>query len=468
MKKNQKLSKRLIITSLLTIFIISAFIGTVFLTINNLSCSTQIEFDSSKIYSIINCNSQKALDVKDASLESGAAIQQWEYDNTNWKHWKIRKTSDGNYTISSNNSHLTLGIKNKYYYRSQKVIQTEDNQSNYQKWKLESIDNNTFKIISCANNRVLSIPNSSTQNGIEVKLLKYSNIDSQKWIISEVGSKSTSIIPTKIVTTNPPKTSIKTTQITTATNNNPTPSSTKPVDKTGLNVPDNWKLIINENFDGSGLNKNIWRPGLPYDGVDHLNDELEHYNEKNVLINNGLCTLQATKDSNGTIYSGCITSNIGYKYGHTEARIKLPKGKGFWPAYWLTSSDGRWPPEWDIFEVVNTKNEIYGYTHPVKGGKCNFIDGKAGSDCIYTLSEGAPNIYDDFVVYGLTWTEKDVYWFVNGIQTEHFSVDSTSGSNDHFWIMLNLAVGGQWPGNPDNTTPWPGNMQIDYIKLWQP
>jgi beta-glucanase (GH16 family) len=236
----------------------------------------------------------------------------------------------------------------------------------------------------------------------------------------------------------------------------------------GLNVPAGWNQVFSEDFNGTSLNTDLWRPGLPYPDVDHLNDELEHYRTDNIKVADGICTLQATKDGSGNIYSGCITTKIGYQYGHTEARIRFPKGKGFWPAYWTTSSEGRWPPEWDILEVINTNNDIYGYIHPLKGGKWTFEGGAAGSDCLYTSVEGAPNIYDQFVIFGFTWTATDLYWYVNGVMTEHFSVNSAAGSNDRFWILLNLAVGGKWPGNPDETTPWPGNMQIDYVRLWQP
>jgi beta-glucanase (GH16 family) len=225
--------------------------------------------------------------------------------------------------------------------------------------------------------------------------------------------------------------------------------------KGDLNVPADWIQVFSEDFNGTSLNTDLWTPGLPYPNVDHLNDELEHYRAGNILISNGICTLTATKDENGNIYSGCITTKVGYKFGHTEARIKLPKGKGYWPAYWTTSSDGRWPPEWDILEVVNMNNDIYGYPHPLRGGQCTFVEGAAGKDCLYTSVEGAPNIYDQYVIFGFTWTSTDLYWYVNGVMTEHFRVSPTAGSNDHFWILLNLAVGGKWPGNPDETTPWP-------------
>lgn len=236
----------------------------------------------------------------------------------------------------------------------------------------------------------------------------------------------------------------------------------------GLNVPEGWTQVFIEDFNGTSLDTDLWIPGLPYPKVDHLNDELEHYRADNVIVSNGICVLQATKDRNGNIHSGCITTKSGYKYGHVEARIKLPKGNGFWPAFWTTSSDGRWPPEWDILEVVSMNNEIYSYLHPLRGSKCTFVSGAAGKDCLYTTIEGAPNIYDDYVIYGFTWTSTDLKWYVNGIMTQHYFVNTTAGSNDHFWILLNLAVGGKWPGNPDETTSWPGEMKIDYVKLWRP
>ena len=121
---------------------------------------------------------------------------------------------------------------------------------------------------------------------------------------------------------------------------------------------------------------------------------------------------------------------------------------GFWPAFWLTSS-ARWPPEWDIFEIVN--GVIFGYTHPA-GGICAFVDGAAGGDATYTI----PDVYDTYHVYGFKWTSSDLYWYVDGVTTEHYAV-SGAGEGDPFWLNLSLQVGGDWPGDPDGTTPLPSS-----------
>src|SRR6201999_2247751 len=140
-----------------------------------------------------------------------------------------------------------------------------------------------------------------------------------------------------------------------------------------------------------------------------------------VSLANGVVTFTAnrsTGNTNGQPYSsGSITTNRTFTYGYFEARVRVPSGKGFWPAYWLTSST-RWPPEWDIFEIID--GNIFGYTHPVSGGKCSFVDGAAGSDSTYTISK----VYDVFHVYGFEWTATDIYWYVDGTMTEHYAIDS--------------------------------------------
>ena len=248
----------------------------------------------------------------------------------------------------------------------------------------------------------------------------------------------------------------------------PTPTATP--GGSGLNVPPGWNLVFNDDFNSAPTTSNYYL-GLPYAGVDHLNDELECYQAGQISASGGILTLQAKQGSCGnaqTYPSGAITTKATFQHGYFEARIKMPQGKGFWPAFWLTSADGRWPPEWDILEVVSTAGEIYEYPHPVSGGTCSWQSGAAGSDSIYTSGEGAPNVFSQYNVFGLLVTTSEVTWYVNGVTTAHYHVNSAAGSDDHFWVLLNLAVGGNWPGNPDGTTPWPGNMLVDYLKIWQP
>jgi beta-glucanase (GH16 family) len=248
--------------------------------------------------------------------------------------------------------------------------------------------------------------------------------------------------------------------------------------KTGLHIPAGYHLVFSDDFSGNNLDRDKWADHL-YCYTDHLNDELERYRPYGILVGDGVCILQAKPaelpDVSATLYSsGIITTRTPFGHGYFEVRIKLPPGKGFWPAFWLTSAEDRWPPEWDIFEVIDGK--IHGYPHPVSdpAAKCEWVEGAAADDkvfglnVVYTRDLGAPDMYGGFVTYGFLYTPTDVVWYVNDVMTEHYRINEAAGSNDRMWVILCLAVGGKWPGSPDARTPWPGNMLVDYVKIWQP
>lgn len=231
-------------------------------------------------------------------------------------------------------------------------------------------------------------------------------------------------------------------------------------------VPAGYHLAFSDEFSGTTLDTGKWNTLAPW-GVQYYSDshQKQAFIPEAVSVSNGLVTFTAqpsTGNTNGQPYaSGSITTNGTFTHGYFEARVRVPAGKGFWPAYWVTSST-RWPPEWDIFEIID--GLIYGYTHPVSGGVCSFVDGAAGNDSTYTIN----NVYDVFHVYGFNWTATDLYWYVDGVMTEHYVVDAAAGANDPFWLNLSLQVGGDWPGDPDASTPFPSHMDVDYVRVYQP
>jgi beta-glucanase (GH16 family) len=230
-------------------------------------------------------------------------------------------------------------------------------------------------------------------------------------------------------------------------------------------VPTGYTLKFSDEFDGTTLDTGKWNTLAPF-GVQFFSDshQKQAFIPDAVSLNGGILTFTANHSSgntNGQPYSsGSITTNGTFTYGYFETRARVPSGKGYWPAYWLTSSS-RWPPEWDIFEIID--NVIYGYTHPVSGGKCTYVEGAAGSDSTYMIS----NLYNTWHIYGFKWTASDIYWYVDGVMTEHYAVDAAAGANDPFWLNISLQVGGDWPGDPDGSTPFPGHMDVDYMRVYQ-
>lgn len=237
------------------------------------------------------------------------------------------------------------------------------------------------------------------------------------------------------------------------------------------------KLIFEDNFSLDKLDLTKWS----YDTGGHGfgNKEWQYYTdrEKNVFIDNNQLVLKAYKEqfqncfyTSGKIYT---KNKFSFKYGRIEVKAKLPFGKGIWPAIWMMPEDNKdgWPigGEIDIMELIGDKtNKIYGTIH-------------YGIPHIYSggtkiLNEGS--FSDDFNVFGVIWDEYSIRWSLNGevyhSETKWFAknrqgkvIPYPAPFNQKFYLILNLAVGGKWPGYPDETTIFPQEFRIDYVRVYQ-
>ena len=211
------------------------------------------------------------------------------------------------------------------------------------------------------------------------------------------------------------------------------------------------------------------------------NNELEYYtpgNANTALDGQGHLVITAKKENpnnyqcwNGPCQytSGKITTagKFTQKYGHVEARIKIPKGQGIWPAFWMLGDDiasNPWPNcgEIDIMENVGKEpNIVHGSAHGPGYSGGNPLTGT------YTLPSG--NFSDDFHTFAVDWAPDSIKWSVDGqVYETHTSADTNGNAwaFDHpFYIILNVAVGGDWPGSPDGSTRFPQQMVVDYIHV---
>jgi beta-glucanase (GH16 family) len=238
----------------------------------------------------------------------------------------------------------------------------------------------------------------------------------------------------------------------------------------------NWQLVWSDEFNGSSIDTNHWK----FETGNHNgwgNRELEYYTERpdNVYASNGVLHIVARKEStNGFAYTSARINGHGLfskKYGRFEFRAKAPKGKGYWPALWLmpeNSPYGHWPDCGEIDVMENRGN----YPAVVQGTihYANANGGHLQSTAIFTFpkDDGA----DNFHTYLLEWTTNSISWSVDG----HLYESQTNWSTAHapypapfdqpFYIIMNLAVGGIYGGNPDSGTVFPGEMQVDYIRVY--
>jgi beta-glucanase (GH16 family) len=159
------------------------------------------------------------------------------------------------------------------------------------------------------------------------------------------------------------------------------------------------------------------------------------------------------------------------KYGRFEARIKIPRGQGMWAAWWMLGNDidtVGWATcgEIDVMENIGREPNIVHAT--VHGPNYNGANGIGGP---FSLANNQA-FADDFHIYSTEWSENLLRFYVDGTLYKTITPsDIPQGSRwvyDHpFFMILNLAIGGAWGGNPDNTTPFPGEMKIDYVRVYK-
>ncbi|MFZ5948562.1 MAG: family 16 glycosylhydrolase [Stygiobacter sp.] len=231
----------------------------------------------------------------------------------------------------------------------------------------------------------------------------------------------------------------------------------------------NWKLVWSDEFDGTSINSSYWtfETGTGTNGWG--NNELQYYTNRseNAKIENGMLVITARQESYaGRNYTSARMKTQGkksFKYGKIEARMKLPVGKGSWPAFWMLGDNITfvgWPKcgEIDIIEHVNSDQAVYGTIHYDDNGH---------------VSKGGNTSTDvtQFHVYSIEWDSNTIKWFVDGRQYYFVyivnGVNSTEEFHNPFFIILNLAIGGNWPGNPDGSMQFPISMYVDYVRVYE-
>lgn len=236
-------------------------------------------------------------------------------------------------------------------------------------------------------------------------------------------------------------------------------------------------LIWREEFIHSGgPDQSKWNYEIGNGSNGWGNNELQYYtdSDENSYVDNGMLTITAREEPvSGFNYSSArlTTQNkFDFRFGRIEARIKLPYGQGLWPAFWMLGANFNqvgWPQcgEIDIMEMVggvnrdNTCHTTIHWWDETQGARANYGES-------YTLPSGI--FADDFHVFGVEWDEQTIRGYVDG--NEYYVVDLTpsefSEFKKNFFIILNVAVGGEWPGEPDETTVFPQTMQVDWVRVY--
>lgn len=247
----------------------------------------------------------------------------------------------------------------------------------------------------------------------------------------------------------------------------PTGGFTSPTSYAGYN------LAWSDEFDGTVLNPAFWT--FEGGGGGWGNNELQHYREDNTSMVNGNLIITAKKQSFGS--SDYTSSRIvtkgkkTFKFGRIDIRAALPGGQGLWPALWMLGSNidaVSWPScgEIDIMELTgNLPNRVVSTVH----FGANTSQHQYVSQSKYLV--GNANFQDEFHVFSINWEADKIEFLVDNELFHTITPASLNGAaypfNKPFFFVFNVAVGGNFPGNPDNSTQWPQSMIVDYVRVFQ-
>lgn len=227
----------------------------------------------------------------------------------------------------------------------------------------------------------------------------------------------------------------------------------------------NYKLVWADEFDGNAVDTTAWN--FETGGHGWGNHEQEYYQPANATVSDGnLIITGKEEDVQNSHYTSSRMTTKGkheFLYGKIEARIKIPVGQGFWPAFWMLGANIDtidWPAcgEVDIMEHINTDSLLYGTLHWDNNGHV-----QNGDTLIYTPS--------DYHVYAVEWDSASIQWYLDGKQFHEVnilnSINSTGEFHKPFYLLLNFALGGDWPGQTIDNSKLPAKMFVDYVRVYK-
>ncbi|MFT3775755.1 MAG: family 16 glycosylhydrolase [Minicystis sp.] len=392
-------------------------------------------------------HSGKCVDVSAAGTANGTRVQQWTCNGTVAQVWRFKAVDNGIYEIENPHAGKALDVRD---------VRT-DNGAPLQIWQFGNGANQHFLLDSKGNGeyvirarhswRVLDVDAWSTADGATI----------QQWDEHGGGNQRFRLIKQGGGGGNP--------------NPNPTPSG--------------WHLVWSDEFngpDGSAVDGSKWKHDIGGGGWG--NGELEYYTDgtENARLEGGNLVITATPagaSKYGCWYGACQYSSarlltagkFDVTYGRVEARIQIPRGQGIWPAFWMLGNNiGNvgWPScgEIDIMENIGKEpSTVHGSLHGPGYSGGNPLTG-------WTSLPGGAKLADGFHTYAVEWDPGVVRFYLdNTLYETRTSGDVPGGAKwvyDHpFFLILNVAVGGGWPGSPDGSTSFPQQMKVDYVRVYK-
>jgi len=452
-------------------------------------------------YVLTNVNSSRCVDVAAASLNDGANIQQWGCNGSGAQQYHFYPLTAagrgtlpvGQYTISSNHSHLCVDIQGGSTAAGAPAVQAACGSAQTQKFDVLPEQGGAYRFSNAQTHQSLDIAGVSTASGALLTQWTDTAGDNQRFTVNatpdgyQVVARHSGKCLDVADWSTAPGGKLQQWDCTGTQANQRWAFSAGSGDTTTPNQPPTqppagWRLVWQDEFNGSTIDGTKW--GFEVNGGGGGNNELQYYTARaeNASVANGVLSIKALKERFCST-DGCRdytsarlrTLNKGdWLYGRIEARIKLPGGQGLWPAFWMLPSDsvyGGWAAsgEIDIMEAVNAGaaggNTVYGTLHYGGSWPNNTNSGKPFVP--------ASSILNDFHVYAVEWEAGVIRHYVDGTlyntQTQWWSSGGAFPApfDKRFHILLNVAVGGNWPGAPNGATTFPQRMDVDYVRVYQ-
>ena len=246
-----------------------------------------------------------------------------------------------------------------------------------------------------------------------------------------------------------------------------------PGDSGGIGSKGRWRLVFDEEFRGHALDGRAWRTCFWWATTTcsiEPNNELELYTRGNVSVGGGVLTLRAQRQSmvgwngktyaytSGMVQSGRARRGFAFRYGRAEARIKVPPGAGLLPAFWLLPAGGASRPEIDVMEILGSSARVdrmhVHYAGP--GGRTVAV----GHDWT------GPDFSAGWHTFAVDWEPHALVWFVDGVPRWRVTKRAAIPRRP-MYLLLTLAVGGDFPGPPTASTVFPSDLRVASVRVWQ-
>lgn len=244
----------------------------------------------------------------------------------------------------------------------------------------------------------------------------------------------------------------------------------------GLDVS-SYELVFSDEFNGSSLDEGKWITA-PLSPETVIYEQLQYYVDTqdddetlaspftfdgdNLVISASPAPSEQQADANGQSYlSGLITTRERYdmRYGYLEARVKLTQGRGIWPAIWMLGTEtDKLRPEVYVLEYDGSKPDSAFHNY-------NYVDEQGDLRSPGQQEVSVAGFSEGFHTIGLRWSEDELLFFIDGRASWRIIGDNVPAEDMH--LIINLAMGGVWPGAPDATTPDPAQLTVDYVRIYQ-